>query len=133
MTYDNVQAAHDALMASLEAASVPLADALRYVVVGDLSELTDPPAVALSPPSLTWDGPFEFGPSAATWVIALVVASGNGTTTLGPVGDLFTLLPVVAQAIDGTADAVVRQAEPGVYRAGASELPAYFITAEVAL
>jgi hypothetical protein len=132
MTYANVQAAHDALMASLEAASEPLAAELRYVVIGDLSELTDPPAVALAPPVLAWEGPIELGPRLATWSIALVVA-GNGTTERGSVGDLFAILPAVVDAVDGTADAVVLRAEPGVYRAGATELPAYFITAEVAL
>jgi hypothetical protein len=129
MTYASIQAAHDALIASLEAASAPLPDELRYVVVGDLAELTDPPAVALSPPSLRWDGPIELGPREATWTIALVVPGGSRD----PAADLFALLPVVADAIEGTADTTVRRAEPGVYRAGATELPAYFVFAELAL
>jgi hypothetical protein len=128
MTYDNVQAAHDALVAALEAAAAPLADDQRFVVVADLGEATDPPAVVLAPPQLRWQGPIEFGPREATWTAAIVVPAGGDV-----VGDLFRLLPIVADAIEGTADAVVDRAEPGVYRAGATELPAYFVFAEVAL
>lgn len=130
MTYASVQAAHDALTASLEAAAALLPDELRYVVVADLAELTDPPAVALAPPQLRWDGPIELGPREATWTVVLAVSGGAGRD---PVADLFRLLPVVADAIEGTADATVRRAEPGVYRAGATELPAYFVFAELAL
>jgi hypothetical protein len=128
VTYASVRAAHDALFASLEAAAAPLPDELRYVVVGDLAELTDPPAVALVPPQLRWDGPIELGPREATWTVVLAVQGGRD-----PVTDLFALLPVVVNAIEGTADAIVRRAEPGVYRAGATELPAYFVFAELAL
>lgn len=128
MTYANVQAAHDALMASLKAAAAALPAAQRFVVVGDLSELTDPPAVGLAPPQLRWEGPIEFGPREATWTAALVVPAGGDV-----VGDLLALVPVVADALEGTADAVVTRAEPGVYRAGGTELPAYYVFAEVAL
>lgn len=128
MTYVSVQAAHDALVASLKAVSASLADDDQFAVVGDLSELIDPPAVALAPPRLTFSGPLEFGPRDARWSAVMAVPAGDRV-----VDDLFRLLPHVVGALDGTADAVVTSAEPGVYRAGATELPAYFITIEVAL
>lgn len=128
MSFPVVQEAHDALIASLKAAAAPLSDDTRYVVLGGLEEATDPPAVILAPPQLRWDGPIELGPREATWQAVLVVPAGGDV-----VGDLFRLLPIVTDAIDGTADAVVTRAEPGVYRAGATELPAYFVFAEVAL
>jgi hypothetical protein len=126
VTYASVQAAHDALMASLEALNAELADADQFRVVGDLAELTDPPAVALAPPSLSEFT--ESGPRVARWTAAMVVPAGDRV-----VGELFRLLPQVVSALDGTADAIVIRAESGVYRAGATELPAYFITIEVAL
>ena len=128
MTYANVQAAHDALVTSLRAAATTLPDDIRYVVVDDLAELTDPPAVALMPPALGWGGPIELGPRDATWTIALVAP---GATDASP--RWFERVPGGAPAVDATADAVVRRAEAGGYQAGTTPLPAYFITAEVAL
>lgn len=128
MSYADIQAAHDALTASLEAVSAAVADDLQFRVIGDLSELTDPPAVALAPPSLREYSTIDGGPRVAVWTVAMVVPAGEHV-----VSGLFALLPVVCAALEGAADAVVTRAEPGVYRAGGTELPAYFITAEVAL
>lgn len=126
MTYASVQAAHDALMASLEDLNESLAKADKLRLVGDLAELADPPAVALAPPTLSEFT--EAGPRVASWSVAMVVPGGARV-----VDDLFRVLPLVISALDGTADAIVTRAESGVYRAGATELPAYFITIEVAL
>lgn len=126
MTYSDVRAAHDALVASLEDCAAGLGDNDRFAVIADLGEITSPPAVALSPPSLReFTG---FGPRVATWTVAMVVASGDRV-----VDDLYRLLPLVVEALDGTADAIVTRADAGVYRPGATELPAYFVSVEVAL
>ncbi len=129
MTYVSVVAAHDALEAALRAASAALPADERFTVLTELAGQPDPPAAILAPPALRWDGPTGYGPREASWITYLVVPVGDRF-----VAELYRLLPTVVNALEGPAtDAVVSSAEPGVYRAGSTELPAYLITAEVAL
>jgi hypothetical protein len=90
-----------------------------------------PPAIYVPPPSLTWDG-YRDEPTEAVYEVVLAVKADELA-----IERLFDLLGVVTQAIDragheGRVDAVVRTAEPGVWRVGNLELPCYFIRTEVA-
>lgn len=120
MSYESVQAAHDALLAALR--TVPGVRAY-----GELSASADPPAVYLHPPELTWGGPSS-APTEAVFSVALVVDADDRTTDR-----LYRLLPRVSAAIDGVDDVVLRTAEPGAWTAGDTALPCYFFRIEVAL
>lgn len=112
-----------------------MAEALRAALRGvegvrhltDAGESSDPPATTLGPPSLTWSGDLA-EPREATFPVALVVPADERAFDR-----LWTLLPLVAAALDGVPDVVVRRAEPGTYPAGGVELPAYLIEVETAL
>jgi hypothetical protein len=128
MSFASVQAAQDVLQAVLEAASAALPPADQFRVHAEVSDVVDPPAAVLSPPSLTWAGP-GVAPTDATWSVAVVVAEGKGTTT----ADLYRVLPQIAEAIDMETDFVVTKAEPGSWFSGNSTLPCFLLTIEVAL
>jgi hypothetical protein len=89
----------------------------------------NPPIVYVGPPSLTWQD-YGFGPTTAVYEVVLAVAADERA-----VDRLFDLLGPVTDAIDGSreAEASVVSAEPGVWQAGNSNLPAYFIRAEAAV
>lgn len=87
-----------------------------------------PPVLYVPPAELTWDG-YALAPTAASWQLVLAVAADERA-----IEALYDLLPQVTETIDGSSvDAVVKSAEPGVWRVGAVELPAYFITVEAAI
>lgn len=87
----------------------------------------DPPSLVLSPPALTWEGLCS-GPTSATWLVFVVVAAEERALER-----LWDLLPQVTDAIDAVTDAAVIRADPGAFRAGATDLPCYEITVEVSL
>lgn len=87
----------------------------------------EPPLVYVQPPTLAWDT-FDPDPNEAVFEVILAVAADEKA-----IERLFDLLPQVSAAVDRAENTVVKSAEPGVWRAGASELPAYFIRAEVAI
>lgn len=87
-----------------------------------------PPAIYVPPASMTWDG-YATAPTEASFELVLAVAADERALEA-----LYDLLPQVTETIDGSSvDAVVKSAEPGVWRVGAVELPAYFITVEAAI
>ena len=87
-----------------------------------------PPALYVPPATMSWDG-YAAAPTEASFELVLAVAADERA-----VETLYDLLPQVTETIDGsTVDAVVKSAEPGVWRVGAVELPAYFITVEAAI
>lgn len=87
-----------------------------------------PPAIYVPPGSMTWDG-YVTAPTEASFELVLAVAADERALEA-----LYDLLPQVTETIDGSSvDAVVKSAEPGVWRVGAVELPAYFITVEAAI
>lgn len=92
----------------------------------------DPPLVYVQPPTLSWDG-YITEPTESVYEVVLAVKADEHA-----VQRLFELLPLVTAAIDGArqthnVDAVVKTAEPGVWRVGNTELPAYFIRTEVSI
>jgi hypothetical protein len=93
----------------------------------------DPPATLLGPPSLQW-GSFDSEPTAARFLVYLVVPAQE--TSLE---EMWALLPLVTNAIDGVRDAVVVRADPGRWATGvagtggAIDLPSYEIQVEVSL
>lgn len=112
-----------------------MAEALRAALRGvegvrhlaDAGPLVDPPATALGPPALTWNG-YHDEPAEATFPVALVVLADERAFDR-----LWTLLPRVTAALDAVVGVVVRRAEPGTYPVGGSDLPAYLIEVETAL
>lgn len=90
--------------------------------------MVDPPAALVGPPRLTWDGVCS-GPTAATFVVYVLASMDERA-----VAQLWDLVPLVAEAInEHVRDAVVTEANPGVFDAGGNDLPSYEITVEVAL
>jgi hypothetical protein len=87
-----------------------------------------PPLVYVPPPSLTWDG-YEINPTDAVFEVVLAVAADEYA-----IERLYEFLPPVCEALDTAkgCDATVKSAEPGVWRAGSTDLPAYFIRVEAA-
>jgi hypothetical protein len=113
--------AHDRLCVALEQGAQGVRTLRRPGVAGET------PLAYVQPPTLSWDG-FEIDPTEAVFEVILAVAADEKA-----IERLFDLLPQVTNALDQAEDAVVKSAEPGVWRAGASELPAYFIRVEVAI
>ncbi|OLT46487.1 hypothetical protein BJF85_16725 [Saccharomonospora sp. CUA-673] len=118
---------------SVQQAATALEDALRHVdgarVYRDpAGAVADPPALLVGPPRLTWEG-ICGGPTSATFVVYVMAAMDERA-----VSRLWELVPVVAAAIDEhVRDAVVTEANPGVFDAGGNNLPSYELTVEVAL
>lgn len=109
-----------------------LLDACRTVsgvrVVDRPGVVLDPPAVYVSPPSLTWEA-YELDTAEAVFEVVLAVAANDRA-----VEQLYELLPQVTAALDSSeADAVVKTAEPGVWQSGTVGLPCYFIRVEAAI
>lgn len=87
-----------------------------------------PPLVYVPPASMTWDG-YVAAPTEAAFELVLAVAA-----TPEAIASLYDLLPQVTEAVDNSdVDAVVKSAEPGLWRTGTTELPAYFIRIEAAI
>ncbi len=91
----------------------------------------NPPVIYVPPPSLAWD---SYGDAETDAVYEVVVAVASDERAIER---LFELLPRVTAAINeaggtGRVDAVVRSADPGVWRVGNLELPCYFVRTEVA-
>jgi len=89
----------------------------------------EPPMVYIGPPSLTWED-YGLGATSAAYEVVLAVPADERA-----VDRLFELLDPITNAIDEGEDAgaVVVSAEPGVWQAGNTNLPAYFIRAEAAV
>lgn len=87
-----------------------------------------PPLVYIPPASLTWGG-YAHAPTEAVFELVLAVASSPAA-----IEALYALLPLVTEAIDDSdVDATVVSAEPGLWRTGTVEYPAYFIRIEAAI
>jgi hypothetical protein len=118
-------------MNAIETAAEELATALRSVpelrVYTDPGASVDPPAALVGPPQLTW-GAYDVGPTAARFVVIVLVTADERAMVR-----LWDLVPQAAAAIEEVDDAVVRQANPGTFTTGGTELPCYEIQVEVSL
>jgi hypothetical protein len=114
----------------IQDAATSLVDALESVEglrAYSYGENVDPPAVLISPPTLTW-GAYSGGPSAATFFVFLVVDVGDRSAET-----LWEFITPVAEAIESVRGAVVHSADPNVFNSGNAELPCYSFTVEVSL
>lgn len=118
-------------MSAVAEVSGALAAALRTVdglrVYTDPGAVIDPPGALVGPPQLTWGG-YVAAPTEARFVVVLMVAADERALER-----LWDLVPLVAAAVDTVPDAVVRQANPGVWLTGGIELPCYEIQIEASL
>lgn len=115
-------------VAAREALAVACESVQGVVVVRRPGVQFAPPAVYFPLPTLSWDG-YEPEPTEAVFEVVLAVAA-----TERAIEQLEELRPLVTAALDeSTADAVVKTAEPGLWRSGNTELPCYFIRIEAAI
>lgn len=116
----SVRTASEALEASLRTV-----DGLR--VYRDPGALIEPPAALVGPPAVTFDA-YAPEPTTATFIVHLVVAANDRALER-----LWDLIPPVTAALATVTDAVVTRADPGVFNAGGTDLPAYAIEVETSL
>ena len=120
-------------MNTIQQARADLADMCREIpglrVYSELGAVVDPPAVMISLPRLSFEGPEPGVPTGATFIVPVFAARD------GDVSDVLAeWLPKVAAALDESENAAVQNAEPGTWPAGGNvDLPAYLIEVEVAL
>lgn len=118
-------------MGTVREAAEALEATLRTVtgvrVYRDPGAALDPPAVVLGPPALTWESNC-LEPTEARFIISAV-----GKADERALERFWDLGPALAVALDQVLDAAVIRADPGVWTAGAAELPAYNIQVDVAL
>lgn len=129
MSFPGAAEAAEEIARQLELAAADLPAKRAYRVYREPTDVLDPPAVVVGPPEFAWEagaGPF---PRVGTWPVSVVVQGGTGEVS----AQLNALLPVVSAALFDVVDAVVLDAEPTTYPAGAAELPAYIFRLEVAL
>ena len=107
-------------------------DALPDVrVYREPGESIEGPALAISVPSVEWNGPGT-DPTDATFTVgfipSIVRAERLNESMMG-------MLPAVVEALDSAMPSrvVVRRANPGTWPNGGGDLPAYLIEIEVAL
>lgn len=104
---------------------------LNYVdkiVVRDLGEEVEPPAVVVAFPTLEFEGMCR--PPTASKVIVFVVVDKSERAA----EQLYQLVPAVCAAIDEHVEgAAVLSAEPGLFPVGSRELPAYGIAVDIDL
>lgn len=116
---------------SISDASKALAAAAKSVagveVSTDLGANLNPPTVMIGVPSLTWNG-YRVEPNEATFPVFVIVAMDEYA-----IEKLWTLVPIVAAALDDTDDATVVSASPAVFQNGGHDFPAYEISVEIAL
>lgn len=90
----------------------------------------EPPFVVIGPPSFLWEGQCEPDePTSMTLSLYLVERVDPDRA----VERLLALLPEVIAALQDVNDATVSDAVPTVYPSGATDLPAYQLTAEMTL
>lgn len=123
----------------VEVAAAELAQAIRaklgqvFLVTTDPGGMTNPPAVVVGPPLLTWEA---FGslrgnspPTSATFTVFVVEQMDEYA-----VSNLWSHALQVTQVIeDDVLSAVVTTAAPGLFAANGQELPCYSITVEMSL
>lgn len=129
MTYPGLVEKEAAVLAALEAAAATLPDVRAFRVYSEPTDVVDPPGVVLFPPTFGWEAGPPGPPRSATFTATVCVQGGTGTVS----ADLYTVLPVVTEAIESVDDALMVSAEPGSYTAGEVDLPAYILRFEVAL
>ncbi len=118
---------------SVRTAAEELATALKGGLEGvaevttDLGHALAPPSVVVGPPALEWEGGCP-GPTGARFLVYVVVDQADRALE-----SLWDLVPQVAAVVDEDTAGVVVRAEPGVYPAGGTDLPAYVIEVEVPL
>ena len=100
-------------------------DSYRGYALGD-GQIA-PPAWVIGPPLLEFESPFP-EPTQATFTVFVVFAMDERAPER-----MYRAVAPFVEAIDGVTDAVVRTALPGVYGAGAQDLPCYSISVEVSL
>lgn len=110
---------------SLSAALLTVPNLAVYTDPGDV---TDPPAVVLGLPMLTWDtygNPYDGAPSPteATMNIYLMVAADEYAAN-----NLSALIESVANAVWTAAEFAVTRAVPGSFETSNVKLPAYVLT-----
>lgn len=94
-----------------------------------LDEVIDPPGAVVEPPVLT---PMTACPgyNEASFTVVVVVAMGDARRV---VEALLAFVGPVMDAIENETPAAVTMANPGTYRTGATELPAYELTVQYPL
>lgn len=123
-------AEHEAdMVAALEAIAATMSDERAFRVATEPTETVDPPCVVLFPLTFAWQAGPPGPPVSASGTATVCVQGGTGTVS----ADLYTVLPVVTEAIESVDNVIMISAEPGSYRAGEAELPAYILRYEVAL
>lgn len=114
-----------AVIAAVQINGVPLGNAVRYEPA---SQVNDPIQVIIAPPGFTYASS-NLGPSSML-VDVYVMAVVDDIS----VHNLVSLERGVADAIDlNHSDATVRQSDPGSWRTGGTDRPAYRILVEVGL
>lgn len=118
---------------SVRESAEELAAALAGGLV-DVAEVTtrlgtnvNPPTVVVGPPSVEWETGCA-DPTSARFLLYVVVKDDDTAME-----KLWDLVPQVAAVVDEATPGVVIRADPGVYPAGATELPAYVIQVQVPL
>lgn len=117
--------------AEVKAVGEQIAEALRTVpdlrVVVGLGRPIAPPVAVVGPPRLEWGPGFCEAPTAARWLVYLVVPLSEFAT-----GQLMELVGPVVTALNGYTEGVVTTATPGIYPGSGerADLPAYEIALE---
>lgn len=117
----SIETAYDVLGAALTGL-----EGVRYYA--DPAAQLDPPAVIVGPPVLTYAGAVGPEPVGGQFVVLLVVGQDDRSLPR-----LWSLLPLVTDAIESVPDAVVTRAAPGTWRNGGIDLPCYEISVEMSL
>lgn len=127
VTADAVMALLDELREVIAAVQIngrALGNAVRYEPAG---RVDDPIEVIIAPPSFAY-GSNNLGPSIATVDVFVIAVASNIT-----VQNLIALERAVADAIDLNTDHAVRSSDPGAWRRGGTDLPAYRVLVEMGL
>lgn len=118
-------------MSTVKPTALALEAALKATgldVVRPGAKIVDPPALVLGPPRLAWEA-YGGDPTSATFAVIVVAPMSEDAMEL-----LWTLVEKVTAAIDDASpDWAVTTADPTVWPAGGSDLPAYEIAVEAAL
>jgi hypothetical protein len=106
-------------------AALATVDGLRAYIEG--TGQPTPPAAVVGLPTLTWAG-IGSDPTRASWPITIVTGLDNRAAE-----QLWSFVPLAADALDTVRDAVVSTATPVAMAVGGADLPAYQLIVETEL
>jgi hypothetical protein len=119
-------------MNSVQQARAELAECLDELpglnVTRQLGQTMELPAVVVSLPRLAFEGQNPGEPTQGTFLLALMAPRDEDVAE-----SLTEWVTKVTEQIDRLDSAVVRNADPGTWPSGGTDLPAYLIEVEVAL